>query len=87
MANQVKDWRQLAQEASTENDSKKLMSLIHELNEALARERHNRREAMSPKVVLQDKEVTANAMTNYRERVRARPGNIGDKCRTDPSAE
>lgn len=35
-SNHIKDVRQLAQEASTENDPEKLMSLIPDLNEALA---------------------------------------------------
>jgi len=55
MTNLMKDWQQLAREASTENDPKKLMSLIGELTEALARERRNRRNARSPKVVSDQK--------------------------------
>jgi hypothetical protein len=64
MANHIRDVRQLAQEASSENDPKKLMELIHELNEALALLRRNRKKSMSPKGVLQDKGVMEKPVIN-----------------------
>ncbi len=64
MANHIRDVRQLAQEASTENDPKKLMELIHQLNEALALLRRNRKKSMTPKGVLQDKGVMGKTVMN-----------------------
>lgn len=64
MAKHIRDLRQLAQEASTENDPKKLMELIHDLNEALALLRRNRKKSMSPKNVFQDKELTEKPVMN-----------------------
>lgn len=64
MAKHIRDLRQLAQEASTENDPKKLMELIHDLNEALALLRRNRKKSMSAKNVFQDKELTEKPVMN-----------------------
>lgn len=43
-----KSWQQLAQEASVESDPQKLLSLICELNEALARDRRGRKKVREP---------------------------------------
>lgn len=47
MASHIRDVRQLAQEASVENDPKKLMLLIHDLNEALALLRRTRKKSVN----------------------------------------
>jgi hypothetical protein len=64
MANHIRDVRQLAQEASVENDPKKLMSLIHDLNEALALLRRNRKTVISPKGALKDNGATEKEVVN-----------------------
>jgi hypothetical protein len=64
MANHIRNVQQLAQEGSIENDPKKLMSLIHDLNEALALLRRNRNKSMNPKGVLQGKGLTEKSVMN-----------------------
>ena len=42
-----RDWREISRAASQEQDSEKLLQLVHELNESLEREEKSRRESQS----------------------------------------
>ena len=45
-----KDWRQLAQDAATEKDPKKLLAIIHELNDVLEKRENQRSSKVSKSV-------------------------------------